>query len=273
MFNFFKELTKIIHLASKKFVNIDGAQRAAAFSFYAFLSLFPLMILVMTIASNFFNLDLVGQYFLNYIENYFPLDEEMQKHVFNTIFSVVKTHKPVGIFAVFILFWGSTKFLNSLVLANFKACDEQKHIWWNLPLKSFSLLFLLILAIFIGILAPIVLKILNKFFFYKLYFFTSFLNLLIIILPLLILFFSLSLFYKITTIKKISISKTWSSSLFVTSLFFFAQNVFLYLINNFFKFNSIYGAFAEIIVFLFWIYFTGYIIIFGSCLCASQDKN
>lgn len=270
---FVKNILAIFHSATKKFVYIDGAQRAAAFSYYAFLSLFPFIILLVAIASNFYNPDTVSEYVLNYIENYFPLSEQMQKQVFNTIFNIVKTHKPVGLFAFLFLLWGSIKFLNSLVLANNKAWDEKTYHWWKLPLKSLLLLIVLIIAILVGILAPLILRVLNQFLFPNINVFASIYKMFTIILPLIILFFSLSVFYKFTPSKIISLNKTWASAFFVTSLFFIGQSAFVFLIKNFFKFNAVYGAFAEIIVFLLWIYFTGYIFIYGACLCASQSKK
>lgn len=270
---FVKNIFNTFHSATKKFVYIDGAQRAAAFSFYAFLSLFPFMILFVAIASNFYNPDAVSLYVLKYIENYFPLNELMQKHIFNTIFNIVRTHKPVGLFAFILLVWGSMKFLNSLVLANLKAWEEHTYKWWKLPLKSILLLSVLIFAILVGILAPVVLRILNQFLFHKISFFASIYKLITILIPLVILFFSLSIFYKFSPSKINNIKRTWPSALFVTVLFFVGQSVFVFLMKNFFKFNAVYGAFAEIIAFLLWIYFSGYIFIYGACLCASQKEN
>jgi uncharacterized BrkB/YihY/UPF0761 family membrane protein len=50
----------IFSLAMKKFSRIDGAQWGGAFAFHTFFSLFPLMVLLVTIASCFIDRDRAG---------------------------------------------------------------------------------------------------------------------------------------------------------------------------------------------------------------------
>jgi uncharacterized protein (DUF2062 family) len=63
----------ILFLATKKFLRIDGAQWAGAFAFNAFFSLFPLMVLLVTIASYFVDQDRAGKEVVAYIERYMPM--------------------------------------------------------------------------------------------------------------------------------------------------------------------------------------------------------
>jgi uncharacterized BrkB/YihY/UPF0761 family membrane protein len=55
-----RRLWAILGLAAKKFSRIDEAQWAGAFAHYAFFSLFPLIILIVTIASAFIDRDRAG---------------------------------------------------------------------------------------------------------------------------------------------------------------------------------------------------------------------
>ena len=62
----------ILCLAVKKFLRIDGAHWAGAFAFNAFFSLFPLMVLLVTIASFFVDRDRAGKEVIAYMEKLRP---------------------------------------------------------------------------------------------------------------------------------------------------------------------------------------------------------
>src|SRR5678816_944477 len=81
----FRLVWGVLCLGLKKFSRIDGAQWAGAFAFNAFFSLFPLMVLLVTIASLFVDRDRAGKEVIAYIETYVPISGELQRHIFDTI--------------------------------------------------------------------------------------------------------------------------------------------------------------------------------------------
>jgi len=274
MYKITKRFLGILNLAIEKFFLIDGGQRAAAFAFYAFLSLFPLIILLVTIASAFFDPDKASQYVFAYIGNYVPLSEEMKIHIFNAIYGVIKAHKQVGVIAFLGLVWGSMQFLSALIRATNRARDAHiMYKWWKLPLKSITLLGLLLSAIFLGIVAPILARTTQEWLFPANVFFSWAYGLTVFFIPLLILFLSLSLFYKLAPLHHIRFAETWPSALFMTVLFLGVQSLFVFFLKNFFQVNVVYGTFGEIIAFLLWIYLSGCIFIFGACLCAGHKEH
>lgn len=56
------------YLALQKFSRIDGAQSAAAFAHYAFFSLFPFIVLIVTVASIFIDRDRAGKEVVSYVK-------------------------------------------------------------------------------------------------------------------------------------------------------------------------------------------------------------
>jgi YihY family inner membrane protein len=268
-----KHVTGIFHLAARKFFLIDGGQRAAAFAFYAFLSLFPLIILLVTVASAFFNPDKASQYVFAYIGNYIPLTEDMKVHIFNTIRGVIKTHRHVGVIAFLGLVWASMQFLSALIRATNRAWETNVYKWWRLPIKSLMLLGLLFNAIVLGIAAPIIARMTREWIFPASAFLSHTYGLVVFFIPFLVLFFSLSLFYKLAPHHRIRFAQTWPSALFVTILFMGVQSLFVFFLKNFFQGNALYGAFGEIIAFLLWIYLSGCVFIFGACLCAGHSEH
>lgn len=266
-----KHITGILRLATEKFFSIEGGQRSAAFAFYAFLSLFPLIVLFVTITSAFSNPEEVSQYVFTYVGNYMPLSIKIKEQIFNTIYGVIIKHEQVGIIAFLGLILGSIKFLNALVYATNKAWGDNIYKWWKLPVKSLMSLSLLLSAILFGITAPILARMVRAF--YSDIFPQWMYGLVVFFIPLFVLFFSISLFYKIAPLSRVKFSKTWPSSLFITLLFLGGQILFLFLSKHFFKFNAVYGALGEIVALLMWLYFSGYIFIFGACLCASHSEK
>ena len=98
---------KILFLAFKKFLRIDGVQWAGAFSFNMFLSLFPLIVLFVTIASTFIDSDRAGKEIIYYIESYVPISGEMHNYIFNTISGVIYAREQAGLVAFVILVWAA----------------------------------------------------------------------------------------------------------------------------------------------------------------------
>ena len=86
----------ILFLAVKTFSRIDGAQWAGAFAFTAFFSLFPLMVLLVTIASSFVDRDRAVKEVIAYMESYVPINGEMQRHVFDVIAGVIAGARAGG---------------------------------------------------------------------------------------------------------------------------------------------------------------------------------
>ena len=59
-----------LRFAGKTFVQIDGSQWAGAFAFNAFFSLFPLIVLLVTIGSFFVDRDRAGNEIVAYLESH-----------------------------------------------------------------------------------------------------------------------------------------------------------------------------------------------------------
>jgi len=92
-------------LAAKTFFQIDGTQWAGAFAFNAFFSLFPLMILLVTIVSSFVDKDIAGKAVIAYMESYVPISGEMQHMIFNGIAGVINSREQAGLVALLALAW------------------------------------------------------------------------------------------------------------------------------------------------------------------------
>ena len=263
----------ILCLAVKKFLRIDGAQWAGAFAFHAFFSLFPLIILFVTSASVFVDRDRAGKEIIAYIESYVPIGSEEQSYIFDTVAGVVEERGQAGAVAFLILVWVSIQSFITLICATNRAWGTAVYNWWRLPLKSLVLFGITAGAVLLGMAVPMLMRIARIWLFIENDFHSWVYTLGSFFIPLLVVFLSLSLFYRLAPRRPKRFAEVWAAALCSTALLQAAEGLFVIYLKNFATFNAVYGAFGGIMVLLLWIYLSGCIFIFGACLSAAQAEG
>jgi YihY family inner membrane protein len=265
-----RKVWAILCLAVNKFFRIDGVQWAGAFAFDAFFSLFPLMILLVTIASLFIDQDRAGKVVIAYMESYVPINGEMQRLIFGAIAGVIKARGQAGVFAFLILVWVALQCFSTLIYATNRAWGAAAYIWWRLPLKSLVLLVITAGAVLLGMAAPELMRMAESWLTPVPDFHSWVYALGTFVIPLVVVFLSLSLFYKLAPRRPTRFAEVWAAALCATALLQAAESLFVIYLKNFATLNAVYGAFGGIMALLLWIYISGCIFIFGACLCAAQ---
>ena len=249
---------------------MDGAQSAAAFAHYAFFSLFPLIVLIVTIASAFIDRDRAGTEVIAYVETFVPITGEMQSTIFDTIAGVVKARGQASVLAFLMLIWAAMGFFATLIRAANQAWGVEVSNWWRLPFKSLGFLVILIISVLLAVAVPVLLK-MAKAWLFPVHDFSSWVYILgSFFIPLLVVFLSLSLFYRLAPRRPTRFAEVWIAALCATALLQAAESLFVIYLKNFATLNAVYGAFGGIMALLLWIYLSGCIFIFGACLCAAQ---
>ncbi|MEX2117344.1 MAG: YihY/virulence factor BrkB family protein [Bacteroidota bacterium] len=261
-----------LRLAAKTFLRIDGAQWAAALSFDAFFSLFPLIILVVTIAS--FSLDraTAGKEVVAYIESTFPLSRQMEHHVFETIAGVIQERGKAGAIASLFLIWVALQCFTTLICATNNAWGTKVSNWWRLQLISLTLLGITVITILLGLTAPVLLRLVVSSVLPSIDDHSWIYELASFFIPLLLVFFGLSMFYKLAPHRSTKFAEVWVVALCVTIFLRAGVSLFVIYLENFTQLNAVYGALGGIMALLTWIYVSGCCLIFGACLCASGQK-
>jgi YihY family inner membrane protein len=263
----------ILCLAVKKFLRIDGAQWAGAFAFNAFFSLFPLIVLLVTIASHFVDRDRAGIEVIAYMEGYVPISGEMQRHVFDTLAGVIQAREQAGAVAFLILVWAALQCFTTLICATNRAWGTAVHNWWRLPLKSLVLLGITAGAVLLGMAVPVLIR-MAKVWLFPVHDFRSWVyGLGNFFIPLLVVFFGLSLFYRLAPRRPTRFAEVWAAALCATVLLRAGESLFVIYLRDFATLNAVYGAFGGIMALLLWIFLSGCIFIFGACLCAGQAET
>jgi len=262
----------IFCIAYKTFLRIDGAQWASAFAFNAFFTLFPLMILVATIASSFVGRDRAGKEVIAYIESYVPISGEMQRHIFDTIASVIKARGQAGVVALVILVWGALQCFTTLICATNRAWGGAVYNWWRLPLKSLALLGITTGAVLLGMTMPVLMRMAKDWLFTAHDFHSWVYDLGSLFIPLLMMFFGLSLFYRLAPRRPTRFAEVWPAALCATVFLQAGETLFVVYLKDFATLNAVYGTFGGIMALLLWIYLSGCAFIFGACLCVGQAE-
>jgi YihY family inner membrane protein len=263
---------RILCLAIKRFSVMDGKQSAAAFAHYAFFSLFPLIILFVSVASVFIDRQQASAQLIDMVKSYIPLSGEMQRGIFDTLGGVVNSRGQAGSLALLVLIWSAMQFFTTLISSTNQAWGIAIAQWWHLPLKS--LVFLVIMAVvsLCAVAMPMAVHIADQWFFSWFGLSTWLYVLAGFLIPSGVVFVCLLLFYKLAPNRFTLFSEVWGAALHVTLLLQAAQALFVVYLKNFAMFNAVYGAFGGIMALLLWIYVSGCIVIFGACWCAAQAE-
>jgi Ca2+-transporting ATPase len=239
-----------------------------------FLSLFPLIVLFVSIASNFINRDRAGIEIISYIESYIPISGEMHNYIFNTISGVINAREQAGLVAFVILVWASLQCFITLIVAANRAWDTSVYKnWWHLPIRSLMLLGITASMVLLGMILPVLMRIVKNWFFATNDFTSWLYGIGSFLIPLLLAFFGLSLFYRFAPFRSTRFSEVWVAALFSTILLQASESLFEIYLRNFTTLNAVYGTFGGIMALLLWIYLCGCIFIFGACLCAAKAET
>ena len=144
--------------------------------------------------------------------------------------------------------------------------------WWRLPLKSLVMLCITASAVLLGMAVPVLMRMAHRWLFTAhsvgswVYGIGSF------FIPLVVVFFGLSLFYRLAPRRPTQFADVWAGALCATVLLRSSESLFVVYLRDYATLNAVYGAFGGIMALLMWIYVSGCIFIFGACLCASQAE-
>jgi len=250
----------------KKFLQMDGAQSAAALAYYAFFSLFPLIILIVTLASAFIDRDRAGAEVIAYVKEFVPINGEMQSYIFYTISGVIKARGQMGIVAFLMLIWAAMQFFITLICATNKAWGDEVSNGWRLPFKGIGFLIITVSLVLLSLTIPVLTNVAKAWLFpvndfsYWVYALGNY------FIPTLMVFFSLSTFYRLAPNRLAGFNEVWVPALCATVLLQVTANFFVIYLQHFSTLNAVYGTFGGIMALLFWIYLSGCIFIFGACL-------
>jgi Ca2+-transporting ATPase len=196
----------------------------------------------------------------------------MESHIIATIAGVIKVREKAGAIAFLILLWGALQCFTTLIIATNRAWGAVSYNWWRLPLRSLLLLSITASGALLGMAAPVLVKMTRDWLFPVNFYRSGISTLASFIIPLLFVYLSLSLFYRLAPRRPTRFAEVRAAALGATGLLLASEQLFVLYLNNFATLNAVYGTFGGIMALLLCIYLTGAIFIFGACLCAAQAE-
>jgi YihY family inner membrane protein len=296
----FRHVWDVIWRAMVKYTETDGEQRAASFAYYAFFSIFPLILLLVSVGAMFVDDEQkAAEAVIKTVGNYIPVEPPRsdgageqalpvvgaavgiargigQPNWFvNVVEGVIRKRQQAGLLAFGLLAWSAIRFFQSLVRGVNKAWGTKEYSWWRLPIKNLAMVGIVASALFLGVVAPSAID------FMEWYYWTtvgtdimqvmrSFFWLSRKILPTLVLFYGFAMFYKFSPRRRTRFREIWLAAILVTLGLQVLQQLFVFYATNLGDFNRLYGTLASVVALLMWIYLSGSMIIFGGCLSAAQ---
>jgi YihY family inner membrane protein len=268
--SFLVRIGRVLWLTTCRYLETDGELRAASFAYYAFFALFPLILLFISIGSLFWDQAEVADQVIGLLQH---IPAELNQQIVSTINGVMHSRGQAGLIAVLALVWSSLRFFQSLVRGVNRAWGTHEYSWWRLPLANLSMVAILGSALLLGVLAPVILKAVESYWqvigvpgaglLHRLFDWAR------LLLPSLILFYGILMFYKYAPRRKTRFREVWLAAAIVTAALQVVAKGFVVYAANFAKFNAIYGTLGSVVAVLMWIYLSGSTIIFGGCLCAA----
>ena len=269
-----KRLGVILKISAVRFFAVSGSDYAAAFAFYGFFSLFPVILLLVSTASIFIDQEVAADSIVEALRDILPLDETHNKALVEMLDSVIDNKRSARFIGILGLIWAGLRFFKSLVHVQNLIWHSREVPWWHTPAKSATLLLALASALVLGIMIPAVFQAVRGLSFLQVEWVLNILNLGESLVPPLILFYSLFLFYKLSPQTQVLARDVWLPALVAATLITGSRKGFIALAKmTVEQYNLVYDIIGVIMVVLWSVYLSGLIIVFGGCAGAAIHET
>jgi membrane protein len=250
----------------KKFIE-DGCQIfASSISFYSVLSIFPALLIFISVSGVVINKFSIQSNILVFVEERIPI---ISGFVDNNITNIVKNRTSIGIIGFLILFITSAYVFDSIQFALNKIFRTETHRkFWKQKIYGFLIMFLIFLIVVITFslstglfyLSNTLIDILNIEEFLS----TGILKLLSIAIGIFFNFLIFILIYYFDINKKINFRQIYRGALTVAVGLECAKHLFVFYLGQFASYRLTYGSVGSVIAFLSWIYISSMILLLGA---------
>ena len=254
--SFFASMGSTIVQAWKKFSREDGPQAAAAFSFYASLSLIALVVLAGFVLGTVLkgNQELLNN-IIEYITENFPAASEYIK---DALKSSIELRGVLGLVGILGLLYSGTKVFDSFQVWLNNIWDVGKPKYLKKKSKSLVSIF------FLGLV--LVASFVLHYYLFSAHVLTFFLLVIVFLTGMIFI-------YSFSPEVKLGIKKVWAGALFVAVLIYPMQALLTWYYTSYSDFTTIYGSLASFMIAIIAIYYVGYIIYLGAALNRILDKD
>lgn len=242
----------------------DISMLSANLSYYFILSFLPLILVILALTP-YFKID--EREIIVRIHAFAP--GNIGDYIYGMISEILNNkNNTILTFGIIFTLWSASNAVYGLIQGfniAFRVKDER--MWITTKILSILLTVVLLIGMFIMIVLLIFGKQITWLLFHKLNFDQNFYNLWSYLTYVLPFFFTLFLFialYKLAPNVKVKFMSTFPGALFAAISWIILSKLFGYYIDHFSSYIKTYGSIGAIMLFIMWLYFTGYILILGA---------
>lgn len=238
--------------------------QAANLSYYFILSILP-MLLVALALTPYFNID--QDYLLEKINSIAP--GVLGDYIFGMISEVLNNKSnTILTFGIIFTLWSASNGIYGLMYAfNMSFRVREERMWIIVKFISVILTVIIMLAMFVMLVLLVFGKQITWLLFHKFNFdegFYTMWNYVTYLLPLLFTFVIFIFLYTLATNLKLKIKIVAPGALFASISWIVLSKLFGYYIDHFSNYIKTYGSIGAIMLFIMWLYLTGYVLILGA---------
>lgn len=241
----------------------DATHMAAGVSYYAILSLFPLIIGLVSILSFF----MPEKSVISFFEDNIPgLASAVQDNIKN----ITSWRATFGIVGLIALFWSATSMFGAITRAVNRAWGIRKNRpFYIRRLHDFAMAFGTGFLFLLSFSASSVFSIFREM---DLPFSNTATDIIARLLAFLLTIVVFLLIFKFTPNTKTFWSYVWPGALISAVLFEIAKTVFVLYLDRFANYSSVYGSLTSVVIVLVWIYFSALILIIGAQFSSEYER-
>ena len=257
-----------LYQASASFTQAHAAQAAAAMAFFAFSSLFPLLLILVIISSNFLESEQVYTEVLLLITRGIPVSQQL---IQNNLERLLSSRKTLGLLSIASLFWSASGVFNTLAYnINLAWPRHQRRNYVQNRLIALAIIGIFTILLGLSFVIDTIIKLLPD-----LSWLEMGINLREILynsLPVLVIFLLLTGLYHWVPKNRVRWRAAMISAL-VSSLAWQLASFTLawYLESGLINYSIVYGSLAAVVAMLLLIYILNWIVLFGAHLCAAIE--
>jgi len=244
----------------------DATHMAAGVSYYAILSLFPLLLGLIALFSLFLDSATVQEDLFDFFQTYLPASTDLLE---SNIKAVINLRGALGVLSLIGLFWSGSAIFGAVSRAVNRAWDIHKdrpfyiaklrHLTMAMGVGILFLLSLTATAA-LQVLGGIELPVVGRVSFLE----NAAVNLGTRFFPFLITLTIFLIIYKFIPNTKTFWRYIWPGALLAAILFEIAKSLFVFYLNRFADYQAVYGAVGSVIALLVWTYVSAFVLILGA---------
>lgn len=244
-----------------------GTREAAALSYYATFSLFPLLLLVIIVIGTALGPAAARNQIDSILRLFLPVNAA--NFLQENIALALEQRGSFGLVAGVSLLWSSLGLFSSLSSALSRTFrDENPRNTWHQRLVGLAMMIALSVLLIASLAATVMFVLLDFVFFYQR---SSWISFGAFVIPLSLSVAIFAFLYRFIPRQRVRWDAIWVAAFFGGGLWELAKRLFTWYLDNLASYNLVYGSVATMIVLMFWIYLTGIIVLLGAEICVSID--